>query len=242
MQKNLITLYCLQVSSYLSNSSRQWLEKMQEGRQYRIHIIEGKLVKHLIVNTFPDLIDKYFVDKYEKLLLESMRNWLIHDILPNPPVISMFEKELNFRKLETSEISFLWCTGKYNTDEINDWCLQEENEPFSLDFLFDYLCYESNCEEPLIRLESNIKVINCSYGSGYRDLVFSKCLSAKILFEESHSLYTFACDGEGKGIEVLISANGDFTTKIRYVGKNATIEMKNAMNLLYNEIAYINES
>ncbi|KTS70912.1 hypothetical protein NS115_24560, partial [Paenibacillus jamilae] len=43
--------FVLFTSSYLSNSSRQWLEKMQKGRPYKIHIIEGKIIKHLIVNT-----------------------------------------------------------------------------------------------------------------------------------------------------------------------------------------------
>lgn len=57
------------VSSYLSSSSRHWLEKMQGDRQYKIHIIEGKLIKNIILNSFPDLIDKYFVNKYENYYL-----------------------------------------------------------------------------------------------------------------------------------------------------------------------------
>ncbi|MEE4576706.1 restriction endonuclease [Paenibacillus polymyxa] len=220
--------FVLFTSSYLSNSSRQWLEKMQKGRPYKIHIIEGKIIKHLIVNTFPDLINEYFVDKYEKLLLESMRNWMIHDIVPNPPVIYMFEK-LNFKNLGISEISFLWCAAKYSTDEIDDWCLQEDNKPFSVEFLFDYLYPESNCKEPIIRSENNIKVVKCSSrGAGNGDFIFNKCLSAEIIFEESHSLYTFVSNDEGKGIEVLISANSDFTTKIRYVEKDAIKEMQSA--------------
>lgn len=72
-------------------------------------------------------------------------------------------------------------------------------------------------------------------------LSFNKCLVAKIVFGKSRSLYTFVRDDAGKGIEVLIIANSDFTIKIRYIEKNAAIEMRNIAGLLLNEIEYTDE-
>lgn len=225
-------------TSYLSNSSRQWIEKIQKDKQYKIHIIENKLIKYLLINTFPELIEKYFVDKYEKLLLETMKNWLIHDILPNPPILSLFSRQIDFEKLCINEVTFLWNSYKFLTDEINDWKLEEKYEPFSLEFLDSYLINYSNCNSSIIKDDADIKLINYTYSGSDQDSKYKECFRAKILYNNTLSLYSFIRNKEDKGIEVLINANSSFTSKIRYVGCNARNELEIVFKLIHEEFDF----
>jgi len=222
-------------TSYFSNSSRLWIEKIQQDKSYKIHILEKKIIKNLVINTFPELIEKYFVNKFEKLLLDAMQNWLIHDLLPDPQMLSLLIKNIELNKLHPNEIAFLWCSSKYLYDEVNEWCLEEENEPFSTDFLYYYLANMSNCTEPLFNKESKIQIINTSIGGSDWDYVYNKCFRAKILYGDSLSMYTFVHDSDGEGIEVFIEANGSFTVKIRYIEYNAKQELMEIIKLFHEE-------
>jgi hypothetical protein len=69
------------VSSYLTNPTRDWLEKICRDAPFSYHVLEGKQLKKLILG-FPELVAQYFLDEYQKLLSEAMSSWLAHSILP----------------------------------------------------------------------------------------------------------------------------------------------------------------
>ncbi len=75
----------LLISSHLSNNSRTWLEKISKEKQYFIHVIEGKQLRKIVLN-FNDIVSKHFSDKYQKLINDAKKNWLIHELYPSPDV------------------------------------------------------------------------------------------------------------------------------------------------------------
>ncbi len=125
------------ISSYLSNNARTWLEKASVHKSYAIHVIEGKQLKQLLLG-FPEIVAKYLMDQFTKLLVEARKNWLVHDILPDVETLSLLSADLNPMKLTTSELGFLWCAGKMKACEagVDEWV--SENGPFWLDPFFHY--------------------------------------------------------------------------------------------------------
>jgi len=61
-------------SSYLTNNTRVWLEKIIDLQKpfYKIHCIEGKALKNFLI-AFQEITAKYFGDKYSKLLILSLK-------------------------------------------------------------------------------------------------------------------------------------------------------------------------
>jgi hypothetical protein len=50
--------FAIVTSSYLTSSCREWLEKIEASKTYRIHVLEGKALKTLLLG-FPDLVQRY---------------------------------------------------------------------------------------------------------------------------------------------------------------------------------------
>lgn len=223
------------VSSYLSNNARQWLEKIESDKHYMIHVIENKSIKTMVVNSFPELIDKYFVNRYEKLLLETSKNWIIHDLLPDVKLLELFVNKLDLERLTINEIAFLWCVGQYQLDSINEWCLEKDNEPLSLDYISYSLVRGHNCDDQAIKKLNQLNIIDCSYGYADWNCTFNKCLRAKLIYKDTPALYIFVRDSQGEGLEVLVFANSNLSTKIRYIRKNARGEMNKVMKLLFQK-------
>lgn len=108
------------VSSYLSNSTRIWLEKISSDKSYIIHTIESKQLKQLLLG-FPEIISEYFLDDYTKLLIDSRKTWLIHNLLPDLGTLSTLLKNIDEERLSVDELAFLWCSAKIRTSEIYEW-------------------------------------------------------------------------------------------------------------------------
>jgi len=87
------------ISSYLSNNARTWIEKIAINKSYAIHILEGKGLKRIILG-FPEIVNNHFRDSYSKLLLEHRKNWLIHNIMPEPETIFLLVKNLGLHQVE----------------------------------------------------------------------------------------------------------------------------------------------
>lgn len=219
------------ISSYLTNNARTWLEKIQVDKPYRIHLIEGKKLKDMVLK-YPDIVSRFFVDQYSKLMLESRKNWLIHDLLPEPETLSLLVKNLNIERLTADELAFIWCAAKIKSSDLEKW--MEDNEHFSLDFMFKHITRLSNCKEPILINEENIFPICSVSGIDVNEICYPKYYAAKIVIKSNNShrkaMYSFVRDSEGEGLEVLIEATSDFKTKLRYVKRNASKEMKDAVN------------
>lgn len=222
-------------SSYLSDGCRHWIELIGKEKPYRIHVLEGKYLKTLILS-FPDLVAKYFLDKYAGLLLSELNNWLIHNVLPHPQTFKILAEKLDITKLTPSELAFLWCSSIIKVSEVEEWI--EDNEPFSLEFLFHELANFSDADETILSTYEDCEHVTVSSGRSNRNLVYSRYIAAVLTLNPDSSypipaLYCFVYDSEGEGLEVIIESTGDFATRIRHVSSNARDEYSKITEILF---------
>lgn len=107
------------VSSYLSQSAREWLEKRTASVQFRTHLIEGKQLKQLILGC-TDIVEKYFIDKNCKLLKDAIQNWFSHGLLPDINIMYLFYQKIDKEKLTIPELAFLWSAWLMQYHEIEE--------------------------------------------------------------------------------------------------------------------------
>ena len=222
------------ISSYLTNSAREWLRKVEPEKHYKVHRIEGKQLKQLVLK-FPKLISKYFLDEYAKLIAESRKNWLVHDLLPEPHTLNVLSKNMDTTRLSITDMAFVYCSAFIRNEEVSKWC--EDNDPFSFDFLFQPLRRGSNSEANVLSTYKDIELIQEVSGVNVWAIAYKKSLAADIAVELNErprkALYLFVRgDFEDEGLEVLIEAISDFPTRIRYIPSNAFKELEIAKKTL----------
>ena len=91
------------ISSYLTNNTRTWLDKIGQKKQYRITIIEGEGFKNRLLK-YPELITKYFpLNKYAKLL----KNIQDSQINPSFEYLKEVIENIDLTKLDIGEIVYI---------------------------------------------------------------------------------------------------------------------------------------
>jgi hypothetical protein len=226
------------ISSYLTNNARTWLDKIASDKAYKVHLVEGKQLKLFLLN-FPDIVSRYFVDEYEKLLLASRRSWLVHDVLPDLETISLLFANLDPNKLDISELAFIWCATKIRATEIDgEWV--SNHTQFHFDVLFQHVAANSNCAESILLTATDYSTIQIASGIYDWEMVYPKYIVARILLDVSTrprlAMYSFVSDSEGEGVEVLVEATSDFPAKIRHVASNARSESIKTSDLLFTKL------
>ncbi|SEL23650.1 restriction endonuclease [Parapedobacter koreensis] len=148
--------FMLITSSYVTVPAREWLYKKQESTsRLKIHWIEGKqLTKQLL--SFPDVVLRYFVDDYTKLVKELYRQWVFHDILPEPKALYKLYKDFDARKLNYHELAFLWHAVSSSEEGIVAYCEDGQLEVFSCEFLISAMKEAVNFDYPVISEEEQI--------------------------------------------------------------------------------------
>lgn len=215
------------VSSYITNNARIWLEKISLDKYYKIHIIESKYIKKLLLG-YPEIISIYFFDEYIKILTDAKKNWLIHNLLPDPSFYSLLSNKLNLSITTVDDLAFLWNSFFRKCDIIDEWC--EDNEPFSFDYIFIHLAAFSNTNKRIITSKMDIDILWSQLATCEWAVVYRNYLVAEIVIDKKSkprlALYTFVKDDEGEGIEILIEAQSNYPTRIRYIKENASLERK----------------
>lgn len=98
------------LSSHLTNSSREWIDKIREDKSYRIHVVEGEKIKKLI-QKYPYLLSVYFTTGgLTKLLFETKKNWLTFNFLPSYDQLRLLIVRSDISQLKTEQLAFLICT------------------------------------------------------------------------------------------------------------------------------------
>ena len=204
-------------STHITNSCRNWLEKIRIAKPYRIHIIEGKQLVSLLL-AFPELVVKYFYDECSKLITNARQNWILHGLFPDPQTFFVLYKKVDPRKLSRDELAFLWCTSHYKSSEIDDWCetdpdnLWGQEDTLRFDFLADYLRDLNDGHKPLGILGRP----NSRLGM--------RCTTTKSP-EEGEKVEWINCyiqDKEDRAIEVKIESKGNGKTYIRDIPIRST--------------------
>lgn len=125
------------VSSYLTQHTAEWLELMRANCHFKIHVIEGKALKSLLL-TQPALIVKYFQEETAILIRDLIKQWTIHDILPEPRAMYDIVQKGVPEKLDGQSLAFLWSTCHQHEEEISKYCDEEDLPVFDYQFLLPF--------------------------------------------------------------------------------------------------------
>lgn len=227
------------VSSHLTNNARTWLEKIEVDKFYKIHALEGDQIKRLVL-MFPKLVERYFSTEIEVLVSEAQKNWLMHNLIPEPELVRVIVESESFSELALDKIAFIWCVSKYRLNEINE--LIDNSYELSLDSAFFLLSRnakhsESVLSEKSLRTTRNICLLNEVEGTSLSDLTYNYVFSAEFVFlandkDECIALYSFVRDSEGEALEMIIVRNSNFPVFMRHIKSGAKGELKEAKRIL----------
>jgi DNA-binding TFAR19-related protein (PDSD5 family) len=224
------------ISSYLTNNARTWLEKIELGKPYSVHIIEGKQLKQLLLN-YPATISSYFRNQYEKLLLDIQHNWLILGIEPDLNSIAPLIKHLDLSKLSENELGFLWNFAHVIMGVIDEEQFLER-EAVSLGAIYHELTAVSNFTESVLSEEIDFSTVQFKVGNNIWETDDVFYVTAKLIIDPNlkriPAIYTFVCYEE-EGLEVLVTATSDFLARIRHMKTNASIEMQKSNHKLMSK-------
>lgn len=124
--------FLLITSSYITNNTRQWLKDICRDAPFKVHLIEGKILRKVLLN-YPRLVSAYFAESAEKLLQRQIEEFRENGTFPNVTQLHLLCKQLNLRKLEIHEVAFLFLCCRMQEEQINRWEL--DNESFNFDDL-----------------------------------------------------------------------------------------------------------
>ena len=209
------------VSSYLTNNCRTWLKDIKSSKTYSIHILEGVHIKKKVI-LFPDLVSKYFFNKYEKLFIDLRMNWLIHGLYPDSETLFLLFKKIELNKLDTNELGFFWIIIHERINDIYHGVNFEEFNPFER--IFGELKNKVNHINPLLELLPTNKICSSSVNIATAHQKYPKSIMAK--FKSDHNainenmVYSFYRQEDFDGIEVLIEAKSDFPVAARFIAKS----------------------
>lgn len=217
------------ISSYITTGARTWLEKIEGEKFYKLHVIEEKELKQLLLK-HPRINRAYFSSDLQRLVSETMRSWLLHNLIPEPELLRTLLENDDFDKFSINQLSFLWNCSKHRYQEIAD--NMEDSCSCYPGGLFRILANNSNSKESVLKISDSICLLNDVQGSSPFDVVYYKIFSAEISYLEGETeitaLYSFVRDGEGEGLEVLVVNNSNFPCYIRHIPTNAKNELAKA--------------
>src|SRR5438093_1024935 len=180
------------LTSYLSTAAREWLEKQCSKKPYRIHTIDGKNLKQLLVK-FPDVVRQHLGDEFTQLVRDAKRQWLLHDLLPEPAALNVLSEHLADNLISTSDVAFLWCSYYIRQTEVKEWC--EDNEYFCYDSSFPILSKACTPTRTVLSKGETLKRIEST--AGYLDppALYSRYIAGRYWLQDRKGgrlvLYSF---------------------------------------------------
>jgi len=221
------------VSSYITNSARDWLQKISAGKFYQTHLIEGQQIKKLVTDSNL-IISKYFSTELQRLLLSSYVAWVEQSIIPDLHRLKELQPQDQEWFYSTSELAFLWNCIHSRRREIED--APGYNGDQSIDHLFIKLIGSVNCSVPIL---SCLYIKSCIASSTHTSSwdYWAKTYCAELQLkaingEEQRALYTFVRDSDGEGVEVVTTSNSNSPFLIRHVVSGASQAMNEARQIV----------
>lgn len=211
-------------SSYVTNRTREWIDKTAQRAPFRVHLLEGKALKQLLLG-IPELVEKYFIDKYRKLLRSAMKDWLIHDVIPGPETQLLLWKELVPAKLSSSEAVFLCCTYLADSRQIESYT--DEDVYMSFDELVARMDLPTASTTSIIT-SSNVDRVRLTLTGSDAWFVEPYRFTFALLEYNDGTAVTDGLYGyvvhEDQGIEMLLLGRQDFQAVVRSVETGADQE------------------
>jgi len=216
------------VSSYLSNNTREWLRKRTKSSAFHLRIIEGKRLKQIILG-FNPIIEKYFIDRYLKLLSDAIKNWMFHGLLPDAEMMYQFSKNIRFSSLSLGQLGFIWSAWLFKLSECENWNRFGDDE-ISFWPIIDILKKHGKKKTPIFKKYKQFKkhrrlISTTSFEKGRDEFLVIQFIfdDGKMVTEAIYSYYAF---GSGEGIEMAIEGGSVVRGYVRFV-KSGSKEEKN---------------
>lgn len=218
------------VSSYLSNNTREWLRKRTKSSAFHLRIIEGKRLKQIILG-FNPIIEKYFIDRYLKLLSDAIKNWMFHGLLPDAEMMYQFSKNIRFSSLSLGQLGYIWSAWLLRESECEEWNEHmDDGEKLTFLPIIDILKKQGKKKTPIFKKYKNFKKRRkSSWTSSFREGIGEFFVTqfifdaGKMVTEVIYSYYVF---NSGEGIEMAIEGGSEVSGHVRFV-KSGSKEEKN---------------
>lgn len=223
------------VSSYITNNARTWLDTISRDKVYRVHLVEGKQLKQLVLRS-RNLVARYFSSDVQQLMRQAHRAWILHNLIPEPRLLRTLAETQNLSEYEPGQLAFLWASLKIRFRELNTNMADSWEE--SYDILFSMLKRHANTDIPALETSGDWSLIDEQEGLADYDLVYSKVYAAQVAHlidqVEYIALYSLVRDGDGEGLEVLVDQDSSLTYHIRHIPQDARAALVAAKATLHS--------
>jgi hypothetical protein len=200
------------VSSHITNNGYVWLDKMREKSSYQIHVIDGAKLKKILVN-YTDIISKYFLNSYRKILKEMKNNWVIHNLFPSAKQVLYVLDNIDISELKTNDLGFvvfMFCKLNREFEELfDDECIEFDFKPY----IVRLLTFANHSDTPLIK---NTKCYFSETSISFRsehDILNLTYIGLGTIDDEP-IMYFSGITNDNIGIEFIISQNSDTTIQL----------------------------
>ncbi len=96
----------LLIASHLTRDCRDYLDKRRERLSFKVHVMEKKKLKETILK-YPDLVERYFANRAQRVLRNAYLDWLAADVIPGAGQLRLFLKEIEIPTMNITEIVFI---------------------------------------------------------------------------------------------------------------------------------------
>lgn len=124
---------------YPTDSCRVWLDEMKRQVRYKVHIIEEKQLKTLLLK-YPDIIEQRFLGRLEKLFRNALIDWEAYDLYPGSQRFIAFCMGLDPKKMNQKELIFLLITYLEKNREYRRQSFPIPNERIELSPILEEIC------------------------------------------------------------------------------------------------------
>lgn len=220
------------VSSYITNNARTWLEAISRDKFYRVHLIEGKQLQHLVFRS-QSLMKRHFSTDVQQLMQQAHRTWVLHNLIPEPWLLRTLAETDNLPEYTPPQLAFLWASLKIRFSELNANMSDSWGE--SYDIMFNMLKQHTNTDDPVVDSSEAWSLIDEQEGTTHYDVVYTKVYAAQVAHlvdrVEYIALYSLVRDSDGEGLEVLVDQDSSLTYRVRHISTGAGAAVTHAKNV-----------
>lgn len=213
------------VSSYISNNTRTWLEKIALQRSYRIHIIEGKRLQHLL-RSRPHIMRRYFFNAQQDLIGNASRAWVMHSIIPEPELVSSLADVEDYSNYGVGGVCFLWCSARIRQEKVDEY--MHDSNSISFDPIFTYLRDHATTNNRALDFLTSCCLLHDEQSYSEHDPIYNHVFACELAYleqdTEKYALYSFVRSYDGEALEIIVLRDSSLTHKVRYIPANAELE------------------
>jgi hypothetical protein len=182
---------------------------------------------------------RYFPSNAQKLIQESHRTWMHHNLIPEPELLRTLAEIENLYDYSTQQLAFLWASLKVRIREV--LANMDDSYSESYDIIFSILKQRTNTEESVLKYFEEWSLIDEVEEFTHTDMVYNKVYAAQVAHltgnVENIALYCIVRDSDGEGLEVLVDQDSSLTCRVRHLSSGARNALNEAKTILYGKSA-----